>query len=253
MTPQTVRHRQDLQQRPGYNSDMDNYGVYSTQRQPSTVPRSRHGRSDAERRVDSHHLEPRFNTNLLEPRVSAHRVEPRVSAHRMEYPVDPPRSGPRVDPPRSEPRVGSHRMEARVVNNRIHDTRRGFGRGSSHSSPPSPTPLSRTLSHQFLTTPTHQGPDTPVVTQSHSNPEAEPVFAVTDHVDLGDIYHLDKSYVRLRNQGCVRAIHTPPRGQRGPKGRWYIVSSGKKVGVFNDWFVRALVWTSSLTNDHSQE
>ena len=58
---------------------------------------------------------------------------------------------------------------------------------------------------------------------------------VANHLVLRDIYTLDESYVRLRDEGCVQAIHTPPRGERGPLGRWYIVTIGKSVGVFNDW------------------
>lgn len=35
----------------------------------------------------------------------------------------------------------------------------------------------------------------------------------------------------------VRKIHYHNPGERGPKGRWYIVRYGREVGVFNDWSV----------------
>lgn len=201
-----------------------------TQRYPTTVPRPRHSRSNTERRGDSNHLEPRVDSHHLEPRSSAHRVESRVAAHHAE---------PRVDSYRSEPRVGSHRMEPRVTGRRFRDTGRDFGQGTqSYSSPPSPTPLPRTLSHQPLTRPVRQRLNTPIISQPRSHPQAEtrePVLIVSDPFDLGDIYDLDNSYVQLRDPACVRAIHTPPRGQRGPSGRWYVVCVGKTVGVFNNW------------------
>ena len=34
-----------------------------------------------------------------------------------------------------------------------------------------------------------------------------------------------------------RKIHYHNPGERGPKGRWYIVRYGREVGVFNDWYV----------------
>ena len=34
-----------------------------------------------------------------------------------------------------------------------------------------------------------------------------------------------------------REIHFCKPGEQGPKGRWYIVRHGRKVGVFNDWYV----------------
>lgn len=61
------------------------------------------------------------------------------------------------------------------------------------------------------------------------------MIAVFDHSDLGDVYDLEVSYVGLRDAGCVKAIHAPPRGQRGPKGRWYVVCIGREVGIFNNW------------------
>ena len=32
-------------------------------------------------------------------------------------------------------------------------------------------------------------------------------------------------------------IHHPRRGEQGLKGRWYYVTAGTQVGVFNDWYV----------------
>ena len=190
------------------------------QRYPNTVPRPRYSRSNTERRVDP---------NRLEPRVDSHHLEPRVAAH----------PEPRGDSYHSEPRAGSHRMEPRVVNHRFRDTGRNFGRDTqSYSSPPSPTPLPRTLSHQPLVQPVRQRLNAPIISQSRSHPQAEtrePVFMVSDQFDLGDIYVLDESYVQLRDSTCVREIHTPPRGERGPMGRWYIVCVGKAVGIFNNW------------------
>jgi len=213
-----------------YDSDTDYHGGRLAQRYPSTVPRPRHSRSETERRTDPGRQEPRVASHHLEPRFGAHRVEPRVAAHSSE---------PRVDSYHSEPRVASHHMEPRVINHRFRDTGRDFRRGTqSYSSPPSPTPLPRTLSQQPLSQPVHQGLNAATLSQLRSHPQAEtrePVFMVSDHFDLGDIYELDDTYVQLRDSACVRAIHTPPRGQRGPSGRWYIVCVGKAVGIFNNW------------------
>ena len=32
-------------------------------------------------------------------------------------------------------------------------------------------------------------------------------------------------------------IHHPRRGEQGPKGRWYYITAGTQVDVFNDWYV----------------
>jgi len=206
---------------------------------PSTVPRPCHSRSETECRTDPNRQEPRVASHHTEPHFGAHRVEPRVAAHPSERRVDSYCSEPRVDSHRSEPRPGSHCMEPRVINNRTHDTGRDFRRGiQSYSSPPSPTPLPRTLSQQPLSLPVRQDLNAPALSQSHSHPQAktrDAVFMASDHFDLRDIYELDDIYVQLRDSTCVRAIHTPPCGQRGPLGRWYIVCVGKTVGVFNNW------------------
>ena len=56
-------------------------------------------------------------------------------------------------------------------------------------------------------------------------------------LDLGDIYDLDASMVRRRTLGCNAVIHCPPFGEIGSQGRWYFVTCGKKVGIFNNWYV----------------
>ena len=148
---------------------------------------------------------------------------------------------PGVDPHLSEPHVDLHH-----TSRHFHGTGCNFGRGAQ-STPPSPTPSPRALCP--LSPPISRGLSVPVTLQSHNRPQAdttEPMHMVPNHLDLGDIYELDASYVQLRVQGCVRKINTPPRGHRGPKGRWYFVCIGKVVGIFNDWFVYALVRTSSL-------
>ena len=183
---------------------------------------------------------PRRNYPDFEPLVEAHCSEPRVSSHRLEPRVGPYLPGPRVSSYRLEPHVDSYRSEPRVGSNRIYDTGRDFGRGaqSTHSSPPSPTPLSRGLPRKLSPPPLHQGLGPPTPTRSHNHPPAETIglaHAVPNHLDLGDIYYLDESYVRLRDLDCVRRIHTPPRGERGIKGRWYVVTVGREVGVFCDW------------------
>ena len=241
-----------------------------TQRNPNTVPRSRYARSDAQRRsdtqprIDSHHqdpqanaLDPRSDVHHLDPRVGAHHFDPHAGAYHFDSHVGARRSEPRSGSRRLEPRVDSfrlesttdsYRMEPRVATRRLHDTGRNFGRGSrsDHSPPPSPTPLPRTFPPQPPAPPV-QALNTSTVTRSHSIPQTfhnipqaqtrETVTGVSDHSDLGDVFDLDLSYVQLRDAGCVRAIHTPPRGQRGPKGRWYVVCVGREVGVFNDWYV----------------
>jgi len=227
------------QEQLSYASDTD-YHRDSTRYYPDTAPRPRHRRSDTERRVDSHHLEPRVDSHHSGPHVSAHRMEPRFSAHRVEPHVGAHRVEPRVGAHRVEPHVGTHRTEPRVANRRFYDTRHDLGRGtrSNHSSPPSPTPLSRTFSHQPPNPSTGLHLEAPIITQSCSYLQAEtrkPVFEVTDDFDLGDIYDLDVAYVQLRDPGCVREIHTPPLGKRGPLGRWYFVCVGKTVGIFNNW------------------
>ena len=224
-TPKIARSRhQDL--RSERSSDTDYRGGRSPQRYPTTVPRLRHGRSDTERR-GSHHLEPRVEV----PRFGGPRVDPHVGGHHSE---------PCVDPYRSGPRGGSHHMEARIVNRHFPDIRHKSGRDtqSGYSAPPSPTPSPRTIPHQLLTPPAHQRLAAPVIGQSRSHPPAEigePALVIANPLDLRDIYHLDAAYVQLRDPDCVKAIHTPPRGERGPLGRWYIVTIGKSVGVFNDW------------------
>ena len=189
-----------------------------------------------------HQLDPRVGAHQLDPRVGAHRSEPHRGSRRLEPHVDLFRSEPAAASNRMGPsRVGSNRMGPRVVTRRFHDVGRDIGQGSlsDHSPPPSPMPLARTLPPQPPTPPA-QGLNAPTVTQSHSLPQSqtrEPVIEVADHSDIGDVFDLDASYVQLRDAGCVKAIHTPPRGECGPKGRWYIVCVGREVGIFNDWYV----------------
>jgi len=281
LTPQIPRSRR--QDQSDYSSDTDHHGERSIQRDPNTVPHSRYARSDTQRRVDSHHqnpqdqvdshqldphsrshqLDPRVGAHQLDPRVGAHQLDPHVGAHRSEPHRGSHRLEPRVDLFRSEPaagsnrmgpRIGSNRMGPRVVTRRFHDIGRDIGRGSlsDHSPPPSPTPLAWTLPPQPPTPPA-QGLNAPTVTRSHSLPQPqtrEPVIEVADHSDIGDVFDLDASYVQLRDAGCVKTIHTPPRGEHGPKGRWYIVCVGREVGIFNDWYVCTQTFPLTAVTDY---
>jgi len=253
VTPQiTPSHHQD---QSDYSSDTDHHGSRLTQRDPNTVPRSRYNRPDPQHRsdiqhrvnshhrdpqVDSHQLDPRANFHQLDPRVGAHQLDPHVGVHHLEPHTGARRLEPHAEFFRPEPAVGPSRIGPLVVTRCFHDTRCDTGRGSQsyHSSPPSPTPLPRTISPQLLTPHVHQHTNPPTVTQSCSLPQPEtrePVIAASDHSELGDVYDLDHSYVQLCDIDCVRAIHTPPRGQCGPKGRWYFVCVGREVGIFNNW------------------
>ena len=74
--------------------------------------------------------------------------------------------------------------------------------------------------------------------QLPSEPTAtsRPTHVASGALDPSDIYSLDASMVQLRNPNCNPVIHRPPRGEMGSQRRWYFVSCGRKVGVFNEWF-----------------
>jgi hypothetical protein len=55
--------------------------------------------------------------------------------------------------------------------------------------------------------------------------------------DNGDIYDLDVSLVKCEIPNHVPTIHCSPLGDGGSQGRWYYVSHGRKVGIFNEWYV----------------
>lgn len=201
---------------PNFNPPADYHKHRSTQRYVNAVGHPQ-DYPDTEPRITSHRLES----------IDSHRQGPRASSYRLE---------PRA-PHFSDPRVGYHHSEPRASNHRAFDTRRDFGRGAQTSSPPpSPTPLPRALPHQPLPRPTRRCLTTSITGESRNHPQIpDPVYLVSDQLDLGDVFDLDDTYVRLRDPNCLRQIYVPPRGKQGPKNRWYIVCVGREVGVFNDW------------------
>jgi hypothetical protein len=69
----------------------------------------------------------------------------------------------------------------------------------------------------------------------------------TFETGISDIYILDKSLVRCRTSNKCD-IHRPPRGEKGSQGRWYFVSRGTEVGIFNEWYVHLDFSFSPLNN-----
>jgi len=45
--------------------------------------------------------------------------------------------------------------------------------------------------------------------------------------------------------GTLQEVHYHFPGQRGPRGRWYIILVGREVGVFNDWCVLCILQEAS--------
>lgn len=61
----------------------------------------------------------------------------------------------------------------------------------------------------------------------------QPPPSQTDALEFPD---LDESLVRC-SVASKRKIRHPPPGEQGSQGRWYFVTRGKMVGIFNEWCV----------------
>ena len=65
---------------------------------------------------------------------------------------------------------------------------------------------------------------------------AQPLLSPEDVFPAGDdIYDLDETLVRCQLTTRTPWIYCPPRGQQGSQGRWYYVTQGTQVGIFNEW------------------
>lgn len=55
-------------------------------------------------------------------------------------------------------------------------------------------------------------------------------------VDIGSVYKLNALLVKYRYPSSTTpTIHTSPVGTRGSKNKWYVVTIGRVVGIFNEW------------------
>lgn len=137
-------------------------------------------------------------------------------------------------PPNSEPRVSRFARSDSV-----------YGRSARLESPPSPSPSHRASIHWSIrSAPDRPAPEIRFAGHSHQLPPEPPTHIASGDPDLGDIYHLDASMVRLRTPNCKPKIHLPPRGVQRSQNRWYFVTCGRKVGIFNDWYVCLCNWDS---------
>lgn len=61
---------------------------------------------------------------------------------------------------------------------------------------------------------------------------------------MSDTFDLALINIRFPRRTHTREINCPPQGEVGTnRARWYVVLVGKKVGIFNEWYVFRAIYT----------
>ena len=200
---------------------------YVSDREKPPDGRRHHRPNDLESTSQNHHFN---DTDRHNPLPTQHPLENRSSVTARFSRNNTGYTGPSL-----QARVTPHsRMDQSVLGNDIR---------SDLSPPPSPTfgilvqpvpdPQARAIHHTDHQTPRSVG-------QPPLPPQAD------------DVYTLDECLVNCHTSS-KRLIHRPPIGKQGSQGRWYYVTRGTKVGIFNEWYVWFHTSAFVLSNDYRRE